>query len=218
MYSAEILAQRNECAAMRAAVRGPARLMGNWVSMLRKAFLGALAFVVLAAAISISSAKNACAHDPRFACSPRAANPIRIPDAWKSWAYYGHLGPGQTDVYRFAVSKPLRVPWNVLLDRRDVPTPGRPAATIADRAGHVIARANLDHPKTFYEPFSRERYLTSPDQVLHLAPGSYEVRVSMAGASHSQRYTLAIGEAEKFSPLELPYVIGAILRIRAQHY
>lgn len=186
--------------------------------MLRKVLLSALSVVAFIVAISIGSAQVACAHDPRFACSPRAGNPIGIPDPSKSWAYYGNLGPGQSDVYRFSISKPLDVPWNVLLDQRDAATPGRPAATITDGAGHVIAEANLDKPDTFYEPFSRQHYLISPDQTMHLAPGRYEVRVSMAGASGRQRYTLAIGEAERFSPLEFPYLVGAVLRIRAQRY
>jgi hypothetical protein len=186
--------------------------------MLRKTFLSALTVLAVIVAISIGSAQVACAHDPRFACSPRAANPIRIPDPSKSWAYYGHLGAGQSDLYRFSISKALAVPWNVLLDQRDAATPGRPVAIMTDGAGHVVAEANLDRPVTFYEPFSREHYLTSPDRTLHLRPGRYEVRVSMPGANEAQRYTLAIGEAERFSPLEVPYLIGAILRIRAQHY
>lgn len=186
--------------------------------MLRRVLLSALAVVAFIVAVSIGSAQVACAHDPRFACSPRAGNPISIPDPSKSWAYYGHLGPGQTDVYRFTISEPLNVPWNVLLDQRDAATPGRPAATIRDGTGHVIAEANLDHAQTFYEPFSRQHYLISPDRTIHLPPGQYEVRVSMAGASGRQRYTLAIGDAERFSPLEFPYLVGAVLRIRAQRY
>lgn len=194
------------------------KFKGKQAAMLRKVLLSALAVVAFIVAISIGSAQVACAHDPRFACSPRAGNPITIPDPSKSWAYYGHLGPGQTDVYRFTISKTLDVPWNVLLDRRDAATPGRPAAMITDGTGHVIAEANLDHPEAFYEPFSGEHYLMSPDQTMHLAPGPYEVRVSMAGVSGPQRYTMAIGEAERFSPLEFPYLVGAVLRIRAQHY
>lgn len=186
--------------------------------MLRKVTLGALSVVVLIAVVSMSSAQVACAHDPRFACSPRATNPIIIPDPSKSWAYYGHLDPGQTDVYRFTVPSLLAVPWNVLLDQRDAATAGRPAATITDGAGRVVATANLDHAKTFFEPFSRESYLISPDQTLHLRPGKYDVRVFMPGATGRQRYTLALGEAERFSPLEIPYVAGALLRIRMLHY
>ena len=192
--------------------------MGNGVGMWKKFLLGALAVVALIVAISIGTAQVACAHDPRFACSPRAGAPVMIPDPSKSWAYYGHLGPAQNDVYRFSISSPLDVPWNVLLDKRDAAIAGRPVATITDGARHVVAVANLDHPKTFFEPFSRESYLISPDQTLHLLPGRYEVRVSMAGASAIQRYTLAIGEAERFSLLEFPYLTGAIARIRMQHY
>lgn len=40
----------------------------------------------------------------------------------------------------------------------------------------------------------------------------------IVGAKSAQRYTLAIGEAERLSPLEYAYLVGAILRIRAQRY
>lgn len=186
--------------------------------MVRKALLAALVLAALVVGVSIGSAQVACAHDPRFACSPRARNPIRIPDPSKSWAYYGHLGPGQTDLYRFTVSQALAVPWNVLLDQRDAATAGRPVATITDSTGHAIAQANLKHPEAFFEPFSREHYLISPDQTILLSPGRYEVRVTIVGAKSAQRYTLAIGEAERLSPLEYAYLVGAILRIRAQRY
>lgn len=186
--------------------------------MLRKVLLSALAFVGVIVLISFGSAQVACAHDPRFACSPRAGNPINITDPSKSWAYYGHLGPGQIDVYRFTVPKPLNVPWNVLLDQRDAATAGRPTAIITDGTGRAVAKANLERPITFYEPFSGQHYLMSPDQTVRLAPGRYEVRVSIPGASGRQRYTLAIGEAERFSPFEFPYLFGAVLRIRTQRY
>ena len=186
--------------------------------MVRKIILSALLVVAVTVAVSIASAQVTCAHDPRFVCSPRAGTPIIIADPSKSWAYYGHLEPQQTDVYRFTVSKSLDVPWNVLLDERDAATAGRPAATVAHSAAHVVAAADLRHPKTFFEPFSREHYLISPDQTMHLTPGRYEVRVSIPGATGEQRYTLAIGEAERFSPLEYGYLVGALLRIRMQHY
>ncbi|HYL28244.1 MAG TPA: hypothetical protein VEW74_10460 [Candidatus Nitrosotalea sp.] len=169
--------------------------------------------------VAYSAAQRACAHDPRFVCSPRtAAQPVRIPDASKSWAYYGGLAANQSDEFTFTLTRSAAVPWTLLLDTRDVKNPARPAAALFDSQGRVIA--GLDFAggwSRFYEPFSRESYLQSGIDQLNLSPGTYRIVVTMSGTAR-QRYVMAIGEAERFSPLEIPYVAGAVARIRAQRY
>ena len=165
------------------------------------------------------SALPACAHDPRFVCSPRdAAHPVVVPDPQKSWAYYGGLQPGQRDVFTFTIARPLRVPWNLLIDGRDAGNPARPEATLADSSGNALARLDLRDSKPFYEPFSRLTYLESPDRSLDLPPGTYRIDVTMTGGTGRQRYVMAIGEDERFGVGEIPYVLGAIGRIRALRY
>lgn len=80
-------------------------------------------------------------------------------------------------------------------------------------------RAHLDRlDATFYEPFSRENYETTKPAQLDLPAGTYRVVIGMSGQNVPQRYTFAIGDAERFSPIEIPYLLGAIARIRAQKY
>ncbi len=162
-------------------------------------------------------AQRACAHDPRFACSPRdAAHAVRINDPTKSWAFYGRLRPRQNDEYRFRLERAATVPWNLLVEKGDAGNLARPVATLTDAAGTTIARATLAHAQSFYEPFSGINYLSSPPVNLHLAAGSYHIDVAMQGPGSAQRYVLAIGAKERFGLWEIPYVLGAIYRIKTR--
>ncbi len=168
-------------------------------------------------AVGYLSAGSACAHDPRFVCSPREARPVRIADPTKSWAFYGHLRAGEYDAFVFTVAAPSAIPWSLLVDRRDARNPGRPHAVLT-RHGRIVARLAFAHPTSFYEPFSREHYLTTRPAMLHLAPGRYRITVTIPQAATTQRYVLAIGAQERFGIGEIPYVFGAIHRIRALRY
>ena len=162
-------------------------------------------------------AQRACAHDPRFACSPRdSAHAIHIADPTKSWAFYGRLAPGQHDRYVFRLQKAASIPWNLLVERRDAGDPARPVATLTTASGAPIARATLARAQKFYEPFSGIHYLSSPPVNLHLAPGSYRIEIAMKGPGSAQRYVLAIGARERFGLWEIPYVLGAISRIKTR--
>jgi hypothetical protein len=190
-----------------------------------KRTLGTLAFVAAIALFAIAvvaylSAGTACAHDPRFACSPRGTHdPIAVSDPQKSWAFYGHLAPGETDRYTIVVRQPIHVAWSLLVDARDAANPSRPAIRVSDAAGYERAHLDFAHAETFYEPFSRERYTTTPASTLVLPAGTYDAVVRMRGAGTTpQRYTFAVGDAERFSITEIPYVLGAIHRIRALRY
>ena len=184
-----------------------------------RSWLGiALAAIAAFAIAGFLSAGTACAHDPRFACSPRGANhPIAVANPRKSWAFYGHLAPGQEDRYEIELTQPAEVSWSLLVDERDARNPGRPEATLS-ASGRVLAHLDLTHAATFYEPFSRETYLSTAQTKVALPAGSSTAVIRMRAGTGAQRYTFAIGDAEQFSPLEIPYVFGAIERIRALHY
>jgi len=186
---------------------------------IRRFLVAAAAAVLVLAIAGYFSAGSACAHDPRFACSPRGAgNPIGLRDPQKSWAFYGHLEGEQRDVYKIDVHQALSVSWSLLVDRRDAGNPARPAIVVRDAAGRERARLDFSRATSFYEPFSREWYVTTAAATLALAPGSYTAQVHMRNGRESQRYTFAIGDDERFSVAEIPYVFGAIGRIRALHY
>ena len=165
------------------------------------------------------SAQRACAHDPRFACSPRPAqSSVRVPDASKSWAYYGRLVPGQSDTYTFEVPRQLGVPMSLLIEAADAGDPARPQAIVKNAAGATVATLDLHQHEPMYEPFSGINYLTTPDHRFVLAPGHYTATVTMNGGLQPQRYVFAIGEAEKFGIGEIPYVLGAVYRVKTRGY
>uniref|UniRef100_E6Q7Y7 Uncharacterized protein n=1 Tax=mine drainage metagenome TaxID=410659 RepID=E6Q7Y7_9ZZZZ len=189
--------------------------------MTRRRVLRALGLALLLLLAWLGSgyigAQRACAHDPRFACSPRdTARAIRITDPTKSWAFYGRLAPGQHDRYRFTLQRAATVPWNLLIEKTDAANSARPVAILTSDSGAVLARATLAHEQSFYEPFSRIKYLSSPPVSLHLAPGKYRIEVVMHGPGSPQRYVMAIGSQERFGLWEIPYVLGAIHRIRTR--
>jgi len=173
--------------------------------------------------VGMFDAQRACAHDPRFACSPRdAAHPVHIGDPQKSWAFYGRLAPTQQDTYTFDVRRPLRVPWNLLIERSDAGKPSRPTAQIFNASGKEVAERTITADATpFYEPFSGIHYLSSVNTRIALPRGAYRIVVSMSGkppTREAQRYVLAIGEDERFTIGEIPYVLGAVLRVRMRGY
>lgn len=176
----------------------------------------AIALVVWIA-LGYSDALRACAHDPRFVCSPRDTHPVDIPDVTKSWAYYGSLAANERDRFDFVLEKSTRnISWSLLVDVRDADDPARPTAILTGTKGQE--RLSFDHVTRFYEPFSRETYLQTGERMLNLEAGHYRILVTMPTAARRQRYVMAIGNAERFSPLELPFVLGALDRIRRLQY
>lgn len=187
--------------------------------MIKRVILAALACLAVLVAAGALSAGTACAHDPRFACSPRAAsNPVVIRDAAKSWAFYGRLANGEEDHYSILAPAAIHVPVSISLDERDASNPGRPVVSVYDASGERSATVDLSASVPFFEPFSRVHYMTSPAREIALPAGRSTIVVSMRGGAQAQRYTFAIGRDERFGVLEIPYVLGAIYRINARKY
>ena len=178
-----------------------------------------LVLLVVVVAAGALSAGRACAHDPRFACSPRgASDPIAISDPDKSWAFYGRLAANQEDRYAITTRNAVRVPVSILVDERDAANPGRPEVSVLDARGKVTSTIGMARTNSFYEPFSRVRYLSSPERMVAFEPGTTAVVVRMRGADAPQRYVLAVGSEERFSVLEIPYLLGAIYRIHERRF
>ncbi len=182
--------------------------------------LGALALgAIVWFAFGLVDAQTACAHDPRFPCSPRdAQHPVLIPDPQKSWAYYGRLARRQRDVYHVVLRDTLLLPLSVSVEKADAGNPGRPRVIVSDSSARVVATVPFDRVQAFYEPFSRISYLATPSLELRLSPGTYSINVTMDRATLPQRYVLAVGSLERFTVGEIPYVIGAVHRIRVRGY
>lgn len=180
-------------------------------------FLGALAALLFLT--GLLSAGTVCAHDPRFACSPRPReNPVQIGDVSKSWAFYGSLARGQRDFYVFTAKHPTIVPMSILVDARDAANPARPVLIVYDRRNRAVAQSDFARAVAFYEPFSRVRYVSSEEQLISFAPGTYTAIVSMQGGKQPQRYAFAVGRDERFSVFEIPYVLGAVYRINGRRF
>lgn len=187
--------------------------------MARRIVIGTLFVVALIVVVGALSAGTACAHDPRFACSPRdATHPIVVSDPAKSWAFYGRLAEGQEDHYFIRAARKTRVPISILLDMRDAANPARPAVSVYDGAGTIVEHIDLSSSASFYEPFSRVRYLSSGEREITLAQGSSTVVIAMRGGSEPQRYAFAMGRDERFGVVELPYVVGAVYRIHTRKF
>ncbi|MHB8461945.1 MAG: hypothetical protein ACYDA1_04810 [Vulcanimicrobiaceae bacterium] len=192
--------------------------------MKRRLGIGLLVAVIAAGVWFIagwSDAGRACAHDPRFACSPRPdTHPIAITDPQKSWAFYGRLGSGQTDTYTVSTAKAVTVPWQLLIERTDEGNAARPRALVRNQQGREIATLDLrsDATQTFFEPFSRIDYLATIAKPLTLTSGTYTITVGMEPSGTPQRYVMAIGQDERFGLGEIPYVFGAIRRVQTRGY
>lgn len=184
-----------------------------------RVIVAVVVLLVLVIAFGAISAGTACAHDPRFACSPcDAAHPILASDPAKSWAFYGRLEQGQADHYSIHSRTNMRVPVSILLDVRDAGNPARPIASVYDGSGAIVDRIALSKATTFYEPFSRVSYITSGEREITLARGRSTVVIAMRGGTDPQRYVFTIGREERFGLLELPYVAGAIYRIHMRKF
>ena len=188
-------------------------------NLIKPVTFGFLILVVVIVITGVLSARGACAHDPRFVCSPRdETHAVTVPDPGKSWAFYGGLQGTQVDTFKFHVSATLDVPVSLLVDTRDRSNPALPVATISNDLGRPVAQIDFAGASEFYEPFSHLSYLQTKERTLKLQPGSYSVYIRVRAAAVRQRYTFAMGAAERFSIFEIPYVGGAILRIRSQDY
>lgn len=186
-------------------------------ALIRVALAGAIA-VALWLVLGITGAQTACAHDPRFACSPRSPErPIPITDPTKSWAFYGRLSPAAQDVYTMHLAEQTRVPIALLMETSDESNPARPSLQLV-RGPQLVASIPFHTATPFYEPFSGTHYLTTSPRTLDLPSGDYVATISMSGGDAPQRYVMAIGSQERFSFGEIPYVLGSILRIRARGY
>jgi hypothetical protein len=194
------------------------RRLAVWTVITRGAGI-VVSAIAIWALFGFFAAQRACAHDPQFPCSPRdASHPVRIQDATRSTAFYGHLHAGETDVFELALPRAQAVPWNLLIDDRDAANPARPTATLSSADGRILQTIDFGDTTQTYEPFSRERYLATRIESEQLPAGAYRIVVGMHGGVRSQRYTLAVGVAERWSIGEIPYLLGAIHRIRTQRY
>ena len=189
------------------------------MSWLKRALIAIAASIALVIVVGTLSAERACAHDPRFVCSPRSgSDAVVVPDAVKSWAFYGRLNAVQSDHFTISTARAIRIPVSLLVDERDAADPARPTLFVYDGHGLKVSSIDMNRTESFYEPFSRVHYLSSQERSLQLSAGTYDFVVRMRGSRSPQRYTLALGSEERFGIAELPFVLGAVVRIHNRDY
>lgn len=189
------------------------------MSLLKRALIVAVSSIAVVVAAGALSAGRACAHDPRFVCSPRTRDDaVAVRDPAKSWAFYGRLNAAQSDHFTVSAARAIRVPVSLLVDERDAANPARPSLSVNDVRGSRVASIDMHRSESFYEPFSRVRYLSSPERFVQLNTGTYDFVVTMRGGPSAQRYTFALGSEERFGITELPFVLGAVVRIHNRDY
>lgn len=184
---------------------------------------GVMAALMMLALAMTAPAAVAFAHTPLFPGRQGTA-PVRvraaIEDPEQSWAIYGRLGPGQTDVVPIRAARGQSLHLEVLVPRRTdlagfrpqvvLIGPGLPAGSAggqaeAERPGGqgflTVPTAQTGEP--FYEPFTQTAYwvLGSVDSTFPV-DGTYRLVISDPGG-RGGLYTVALGRRERFSVTDL---------------
>ncbi len=131
------------------------------------------------------------AHQPRITDSRMT----EVPDPEISKAYYGTLS-GEPDVYTINASDPFDLYVNILVpdiagQKKDVS-----AVVLKDGKEIVVLEGINFEWKKFYEPFGADTYWMGPEYKARAEAGTYEIRVW--SSNNDSKYSLAIGEIEKF--------------------
>lgn len=172
-----------------------------------------LLFVVLILAFTLSPF-FALAHQPRIVESEETI--VTNPEISK--AYYGKL-TGDPHVYRISAKEPFILYVNVLVpdiaeQKKDVS-----AAIIKDGDTEapvaVLEGINFEW-KPFWEEFGRDRYFMGPEYKARANAGEYEIRVW--SSNNDSKYSLVIGETERFGLREGLDAILVIPKIKQQFF
>ncbi len=149
------------------------------------------AILFIALIILIPGIANA--HEPQLVTS----RPVFVSDPEISKAYYDQLS-GNPVTYTITSDKPFQLYVNTLVP--SVPGQEKLITAIITKNGQTIAI--LDGTKftwkEFFEPFGHDAYWMGPEYKEVAGPGTYTVTVS--SPKNNSKYSLAIGETEKFGP------------------
>jgi len=169
--------------------------------------------------------KQVFAHEPRlFEGAP--VEIVMEPEISK--VYYGKL-QGIEHWYRIVSDRPFTLYLNILAPEtagavtdtrvivfKDEVTTGR------DKIEPSGLLYELNYPpvtwQDYYEPFGGSRYLKGPEFKKTLPAGTYAAIVTRKGESGEGRYALAIGEREKFGPVEIVKALVLMPRLKKDYF
>lgn len=137
-----------------------------------------------------------------------------------SKAYYDNLrGTGR--IYVFEESQPFPLYLNLLVPKDTNPL-GRYSAKIYSVSGNALTQlAVLDGSTTqwteFYEDYGKDDYLKGPEFRTTLPGGQYAVEV-VGTSKNVGRYVLAVGETERWTPVETYRTVRALSIIKKDFF
>lgn len=162
-------------------------------------------------ALFVFAPSLAFAHQPRITESRQTT----VPDPEISKAYYGKL-TGEPDVYVINASAPFDLYVGVLVpdiagQKKDVS-----AVVMKDGKQIVVLDGATFAWKQFFEPFGHDSYWQGPEYKARADAGTYEIRVT--SPNNDSKYSLAIGEIEKFDGKEGMNALTLIPQIKKNFF
>ena len=156
----------------------------------------------------------ASAHQPRIP----VGNDTTVPDPEISKAYYGELR-GEPQIYNISSSVPFALYVNILVpdttfQKKDV------SLSLFKKGNPDELLATFDEKnnnwKKFFEPFGHDTYWMGAEYKAKAEAGDYQVKVW--STNNDSKYSLAIGEAEKFDLKETVNAINLIPKIKRDFF
>lgn len=174
----------------------------------RHSWFGAVVFSVLLLIPVMASA-----HQPRLV--QESSTVVADPEVSK--AYYGTLA-GAPQTYRISATAPFDLYVNILVP--DIAGQKKDVSAAIYRAGTntpiVILGGSNGAWSRFWEPFGRNWYWQGAEYKTRADAGTYEIRVS--STMNDSKYTLAVGEIEKFDAKETLNAITLIPKLKQQFF
>lgn len=150
-------------------------------------------------------------HQPRV--SETQLTSITDPEVSK--AYYAKLS-GSPDVYQINATQPVELYVNILVP--DITGQQKDIFATILKDGTTLAE--LDGAKfeweQFFEPFGHDSYWKGPEYKSRVEAGNYEIRVS--STNNDSKYSLAVGEIEKFNFAEIKNSLNTIPRNKKEFF
>ena len=162
--------------------------------------------------ISLSSA-----HIPELVLEDRnyTNDPIIVEEPEISYAYYGKL-KGSPQVYKIVSDKPFYLYVSLL-----VPYVGQDETSdvefhIMKDGKKIVMMHDYQNWTKWYEEYGRDWYLQGPTYESDAEAGTYLIEVH--SDTNSEDYTLAIGNIERFGPLEIVSTIFVLPLMKALYW
>jgi hypothetical protein len=150
--------------------------------------------------LSILTITNA--HIPELVLEDRnySTNPIIVENPEISYAYYGKL-QGSPHVYKIQSDRPFHLYVSLLVPYAGQNETSEVEFHIMKDGRKIVMMHDYQNWTKWYEEYGGDWYLQGPEYEADVDAGSYLVEVH--SDTNSEDYTLAIGDVERFGPMEI---------------